>query len=227
MLNVEAMQNAFKQAQYILLDLDGTLLDKHFDDTFWLKYVPERYSAKHGVSTDAARDKLISTYRAFEQTVHWTNLDFWSEKLKLDIPALKLDLAHLIGPLPHAVDFLILAREAGKQVHLLTNAHQKSIDIKFHQTGIAGHFHSVVTSNDLGHPKEQQAFWHLAIKRVGFDPEDSLFIDDTVEVLRAAREFGVRHVFHKARSSSACAPVASEEFPSFTDFDELMNPGGR
>ena len=26
----------------VLLDMDGTLLDKHFDDHFWEEYVPER-----------------------------------------------------------------------------------------------------------------------------------------------------------------------------------------
>ena len=30
----------------VLLDMDGTLLDRHFDDHFWLEHVPKRYSAK-------------------------------------------------------------------------------------------------------------------------------------------------------------------------------------
>ena len=30
--------------------MDGTLLDLHFDNHFWPKHVPRRYSEKHGIS---------------------------------------------------------------------------------------------------------------------------------------------------------------------------------
>jgi len=29
--------------KYVLLDMDGTLLDKYFDDYFWEHLLPERY----------------------------------------------------------------------------------------------------------------------------------------------------------------------------------------
>ncbi|HDO29755.1 MAG TPA: haloacid dehalogenase, partial [Desulfobacteraceae bacterium] len=38
----------------VLLDLDGTLLDKHFDDYFWEEYVPENYSLLRGLSVEQA-----------------------------------------------------------------------------------------------------------------------------------------------------------------------------
>ena len=33
-----------------MFDMDGTLLDLHFDNFFWLKLVPEHFSKQHGVS---------------------------------------------------------------------------------------------------------------------------------------------------------------------------------
>jgi putative hydrolase of the HAD superfamily len=30
----------------VLLDMDGTLLDRHFDDHFWMEHVPGTYSLK-------------------------------------------------------------------------------------------------------------------------------------------------------------------------------------
>lgn len=212
----------FENIGYVLLDLDGTILDKRFDDTFWHELVPERYASARGIGVEEAREHLFSTYRSHEGTLKWTDLDFWSEELGLDIPALKRELGHMIGALPHAEDFLREMHSGDREVHLLTNAHKKSVSLKFELTGIGRHFDSVLTSNELGAPKETPEFWERAAELAGFDPERSLFVDDTEEVLRAAREFGVRYVFHKARSSSAKEPEGSGEFPFITDFDEFL-----
>ena len=37
-----------KDIDWVLLDLDGTLLDKYFDDYFWGHLVPEKYAEKYG-----------------------------------------------------------------------------------------------------------------------------------------------------------------------------------
>jgi putative hydrolase of the HAD superfamily len=42
----------------VLLDMDGTLLDRHFDDHFWLEHVPKRWAARNGTSIDHARTQL-------------------------------------------------------------------------------------------------------------------------------------------------------------------------
>jgi putative hydrolase of the HAD superfamily len=206
----------------VLLDLDGTLLDKYFDDYFWGHLVPERYAERHDVSFGRAKEFLFNTYRSHEGTLKWTDLDFWSEELDLDIPALKEQLRHLIDVHPHVVDFLREMRRQGKHVHLLTNAHWKSVDLKFAKTGIGEYFDSVVTSNEIGAPKEDQEFWRRAQGRIGFGLEDTLFVDDTEDVLRSAREFGIRYVLLKGRASSKEEPRRSEEFPFITDFNELL-----
>ena len=54
----------WREIETVLLDMDGTLLDKHFDDYFWEHFVPEIYAAKKGISELAARKKLLETYRA-------------------------------------------------------------------------------------------------------------------------------------------------------------------
>ena len=42
----------------VLLDLDGTLLDLHFDNYFWLQHLPLRYAEAHGVSLEQAKQVL-------------------------------------------------------------------------------------------------------------------------------------------------------------------------
>ncbi len=73
----------------ILLDMDGTLLDKYFDDYFWEHLVPEKYAEKHGVTFGNAKKILFSLYKSHEGTLNWTDIDLWSKDLHLDIPALK------------------------------------------------------------------------------------------------------------------------------------------
>ena len=78
-----------KDIKYVLLDMDGTLLDKYFDDYFWEHLVPEKYAEKHNISFGRAKEELLTKYNAHEGTLNWTDIDFWSSELRLDIPALK------------------------------------------------------------------------------------------------------------------------------------------
>ena len=51
-----------------------------------------------------------------------------------------------------------------------------------------------VCSHDLGAPKEHRVFWEHLQAKLGFDPERTLFVDDSLPVLKAAAEFGIARV---------------------------------
>lgn len=209
--------------EHVLLDMDGTLLDKYFDDYFWEHLVPEKYAEKHDMTFGRAREYLLSTYKGHEGTLKWTDLDFWSRELKLDVPALKEQIRHLIEVHPHVEEFLAEMRKRGKKIFLLTNAHYKSVNIKFKKTGIGRYFDTVVCSFEVGHPKEELEFWERTEKLLGYDRERTLFIDDTERILRTAGRFGIRHLLLKTRASSRDeGEKASGEFPAISDFRELL-----
>lgn len=207
---------------YVLLDMDGTLLDKYFDDFFWEHLVPEKYAEKHAMTFGRAKEELMKKYKVHEGTLNWTDLDFWSQELNLDIPALKEQIKHLIEVHPHVEDFLKMLKRMKKKVFLVTNAHYKSIDLKFRKTEIGRYFDSVLSSFDAGFPKESLKFWTTAEKRLGFDKQKTLFIDDTEEILRTAKRFGIKYILYKARSNSKVNPKSSPEFMHILDFDELI-----
>lgn len=209
---------------YILLDMDGTLLDKYFDDFFWEHLVPEKYALKHHMTFGKAKEELMQKYKVHEGTLNWTDLDFWSQELNLDILALKEQIKHLIEVHPHVEAFLKMMKQLKKKIYLVTNAHYKSIDLKFRKTEIGKYFDSVLSSFDAGSPKEDLAFWSTAEQRLGFDKDQTLFIDDTEEILRTAKRYGIKYVLYKARANSRVTPGSSEEFVRILDFDELMPP---
>ena len=48
---------------WVLLDMDGTLLDKHFDDYFWETLVPEEYARRQAMDLALARDLVFARYQ--------------------------------------------------------------------------------------------------------------------------------------------------------------------
>ncbi len=212
----------FNELKYILLDMDGTLLDLYFDDYFWGHLVPEKYAEKHDMSFGAAKDYLYSTYKSHEKTLNWCDIDFWSRELNLDIPALKEQIRHLIEVHPHVIEFLKLMRQQKKKIYLLTNAHFKTVKIKFKKTKIGDYFDDVLCSFNVGHPKEYIEFWQKAEKKLKFEKDKSLFIDDTEDVLITAQKYGIKYLLFKASASSQAEPKKSESFMTIHDFRELM-----
>ena len=210
------------EIKYVLLDMDGTLLDKYFDDYFWEHLVPEKYAEKNNITFGKAKEELLKKYKHHEGTLNWTDIDFWSGELDLDIPALKEQIRHLIEVHPHVEDFLRMLRRHKKKVFLVTNAHYKVLDLKFKKTEIGKYFDDTITSCEVGYPKEMLEFWHKAQKRLGFDKDRSLFVDDTEEVLRTAKEYGIKYILHKAMASSKAKPKLSKDFFHIYDFKELM-----
>ncbi|MCC6542940.1 MAG: HAD-IA family hydrolase [Nitrospirae bacterium] len=206
----------------VLLDMDGTLLDKYFDDYFWEHFLPEQYSEKYKLDVNEAKKQLLSRYRKEEKTLAWTDLDFWSREFVLDIPALKEQVNHLIAVHPHVVDFLKFLRINGKQIHLVTNAHYKTLELKLRKTEIGKYFDSVVCAFDIGLPKEDAAFWPKLEKLIGFDKNRTMLVDDNEDVLISAREYGMGHIILKSRPSSREGIRSSAHFSAIADFDELM-----
>jgi putative hydrolase of the HAD superfamily len=208
----------------VLLDMDGTLLDLHFDNHFWQTHVPLRYAEAKGLSREAARDELVSRYHARAGTLEWYSVDFWETELEMDIMRLKEEVAHLIAIHPSVVEFLAAIRYAGKCVVLVTNAHHKSVTLKMARTGLRPNFDAVITSHELGHAKEEQAFWHRLQECQPFDPQRSVLVDDSLPVLDSARDYGIRHLVTIRRPDTKQPEKDSGDYPAIVSFAEIM-PG--
>lgn len=210
------------QIDTVLLDMDGTLLDLHFDNHFWLKHLPQRYAEHHGISLALAEAELLPLFRQHAGTLNWYCTDFWSRELKLSIRELKREVAHLIALRADAELFLRALREAGKRVVLITNAHRDSLSLKMERVELAPWFERLISSHDYGFPKENQQFWFALRQDVDFDPARSLFIDDSLPILRSAGQFGVAHLLAVRQPDSQAGPKDTEEFEAVEDYRELL-----
>lgn len=178
----------------VLLDMDGTLLDLNYDNSFWQTHLPRHYAEARGISIEAAREYLEPLFMSWRGKLEWYCVDHWSRVLDLDIAELKSRYTHLIGLLPGAEQFLIAVRASGKQLWLATNAHPASLELKMATTGLGHHFDLIISSHPLGFPKEDARFWEALFQRHRFSPARALMVDDNLSVLLAAREFGIGQV---------------------------------
>jgi HAD superfamily hydrolase (TIGR01509 family) len=206
----------------VLLDMDGTLLDRHFDDHFWLEHVPKRYAAKHHLPVEAVKEKLYTMFRSQENTLNWTDLDYWSEQLGLDIPLLKQEVDHLIAVHPDVIEFLDFLRKEKKGVHLVTNAHGKTLSLKMKKTRLGSYFDTIVSAHDLGLPKEDVAFWGRLQEKISFDPSKTMLGEDSETNLGTAASYGIRYLIFVSSSSSKLPSVPSRRFHSVNTFKELL-----
>ena len=205
-------QLPWNQIDTVLLDMDGTLLDLHFDNQFWLHHLPQRYADKHAIGLDAALDELLPLFQRHAAQLSWYCLDFWSRELDLPVRALKEEIAHLIALRPDADHFLAALRATGKRVALITNAHRDSLSLKMERIELAPFFDRLISSHDYGFAKEDQQFWFALQQDFGFDPARSLFIDDSLPILRSARQYGIAHLLGVRQPDSRGEFKDTEEF---------------
>ena len=206
----------------VLLDMDGTLLDLHYDNHFWLEHLPQRYAELHGVSRAMAEMELQPLFERNAGQLQWYCLDFWSTELKLPVRELKLETAHLIALRPDADTFLAAIQRAGKRVVMITNAHRDSLSLKLERIELAPYFERLISSHDYGFPKESPQFWDALQADLNFGPARSLFIDDTLPVLRSAREFVVAHLLAVSIPDSRKGPKGTGEFEAVGDDRDLI-----
>jgi putative hydrolase of the HAD superfamily len=213
---------SWDQIDCVFLDMDGTLLDKYYDDYFWEHFVPKAYAAKNRVDIADAKKLLLQTYKSVENTLQWTDLDYWSDRLRLDIVALKREIGHLVSLHPHIIDYFEHMQRLGKKLYLVTNAHPKTLEVKMEQVNIENWFEQLICSKEVGAAKEQPEFWHKLQQLLPYDAQHTLFADDTEKVLHSARAFGIRHLIHIAKPSSRLPARFSEHYQSIANFQELI-----
>lgn len=206
----------------VFLDMDGTLLDLHFDNHFWLEHVPRRYAEAHGLDPVAAKQHLMARYRDLQGSLQWYCVDHWSLELGLDIAMLKQEVEHLIAVHPRVLDFLAALAQLGKRRVLITNAHQKSIALKLRKTPLGGYLERIVCAHDLAEPKESAAFWGRVQAIEPFDRSRTLFIDDNEQVLRTAATYGFRWLLSVAKPDSRRPPRTLSAFPAIEHFADLL-----
>ncbi len=212
----------WKKIDTVLLDMDGTLLDLNFDNHFWQEFVPLNFAKKQGLSIELAKLQLQPQFKSMEGKLEWYCLDYWSDVLELDIAGLKAEISELIVVLPHVTEFLEKIHQSSKKVYLVTNAHRDSLNLKMEKTCLQVFFDEIISSHDLGFAKEHPDFWRLLQQKQKFEKQTTLMVDDSLTVLKAARQFGIGNLVSVSRPDSQQPKKVITDYPAIEDFRELL-----
>jgi HAD superfamily hydrolase (TIGR01509 family) len=212
----------WQEIDTVLLDMDGTLLDLHFDNYFWLHFLPERYASHHGCTLEESRRWLQALSDSLHGHLNWYCLDHWTEQCQMDIHALKEEVRHLIRFRPGTSEFLDYLRLADKQAILVTNAHPKAMSLKMASSGLDGHMDTCYSSHTFSLAKENDGFWTALQSRTGLDYSRCLFIDDSLNVLRCAKREGLPHIIQVLHPDTSQPPREPSEFPGVHNLMELV-----
>jgi FMN phosphatase YigB (HAD superfamily) len=95
--------------------------------------------------------------------------------------------------------------------------------MKAERLPLAQWFDAMISSHDYGTPKETPAFWDRLMTERPFDPERTLFVDDSEYVLEAAEAYGVTNLMTLKQPDSSVPPRQSTRYPAIHHFDEIFN----
>jgi putative hydrolase of the HAD superfamily len=217
------MKIDWSQIQTVLLDMDGTILDLHFDNHFWLTHLPNVYAQENQISKRQAWEFLEPLLTKHQATLNWYCVNFWSEQLNLDIMQHKNDVAHKIGYRPAAEKFLQHCQQHVNDFRLVTNGHREVLDLKIERTKLDQYFNQMICSHELGWPKEKIQYWQQLHEMSPYDPATTLFVDDSEAVLDSAKEYGIAYVFSIAQPDSTKQREIPSKHPMIESFENHLD----
>jgi pyrophosphatase PpaX len=174
----------------VLYDFDGTLADstelimRSYRHTMQahLGHVPpdEVWLAGFGMTLESQIDRfartpeesleMLSTYRAF-QSHHYGDL---------------------LRPFPGAPETIAELDRRGYALAIVTSRHRHSTLEGMDLCGIIPHFPVIVTPEDVTHPKPHPEPVELALRTLGVEPHEAIFIGDSPHDMVAGRAAGTR-----------------------------------
>jgi putative hydrolase of the HAD superfamily len=212
----------WKNIETVFLDMDGTLLDLHFDNHFWLEHMPIRYAQKNKLSLEKASTELTQKTASIEGSLDWYCLDYWQETLQMDIVSLKHEVSDRIAIRDNVIQFLDYLHSLKKRVVLLTNAHHKTVTLKFSYADIEKYFDRVITSHDIGLAKEECGFWEKLEEVEKVSKSKSLFIDDNLNVLNTARQYGIKNLLAISQPDSQQPLKDTKDYVAIECYSQLI-----
>jgi putative hydrolase of the HAD superfamily len=83
------------------------------------------------------------------------------------------------------------------------------------------HFDAMHVSHEYGIAKEDPAFWAVLRRSEPFDPARTLLVDDSLPVLRSAREYGIAHLLAVLQPDTRQPEKDVADFAAIRRFGEI------
>ncbi|RWX76686.1 HAD family hydrolase [Neorhizobium lilium] len=177
----------------LMVDVDGVLVHGRPSDGLSLFTYLER---DHGLPLDTFQNEFFNPYWVGIVTGREPIEPRLSEVLKRIAPHLETETLlkywfendSLLDQ--RLLDRLGALRQDDVRLYLATNQEHRRAAYLMNEMGLGRHFDGIFYSADLGHRKPTHDFYRLATDSAGVSPSEIAFLDDMLENVEAAREFG-------------------------------------
>ena len=176
--------------KHLVLDIGGVFYRGWPDEAFW-----DRWTARTGLSKDVIVDVLSSSpeHRAAQVGRMSADEAFAAAgaRLGIDGPVVRAlaEEAYLSEFNDRMAEAVRALRAEGVAVSALTNTLSTEAQLQA-RPEFAGLFEHVVSSHDVGLAKPDPAIFRAALDRLGAAAAETVFVDDLIGHVEAARDLG-------------------------------------
>ncbi len=187
--------------------------------------MPERHAQVHQCSLEQSQQTLFQFYQQHKHTLSWYSSAYWTAKVGVDVLQLQYEHREKIAARAGCHQLLERLKAKGYRCWLLTNADQAGLQLKLENVELSPYFELMISSEELGHAKEDVGFWQKLQQLHPFDPAKAVFIDDTVAVLKGAEAFGISKLVSilQPSSSKPSRNVNELPYPALNHLTELFD----
>jgi len=187
------------QIDTIIFDLGEVLINwnprnlyrKIFDDEKEMEYfLANVCTGEWNATQDAGRtwkdgiDLIVPQFPQYEKQIN----AFWERWPEM-----------LDGPKQGTVDILTHFYEEQKyKLYALTNWSRETFPVALDQFDFLQYFKGILVSGDEMMKKPEPRIYQLILDRYNIDPHKSIFIDDSINNVKAAAEFGIHAIHFKS-----------------------------
>ena len=189
-LSIFCMRDYLNSIDYILLDIDGVILDQDFDNKFWQDFVPNEYAIKNKL--DIKRAKLLFQKESDKTkgSIDWYDLHYWEKKFDLDLIAIAKNYADEISLLPKSLETIKKLKKTKKIIYL-TNCDPRLVRVKDEVCNFLQYADGWLSSIEINSIKENIWYWRHAVQTFQLIPHRCLFVDDNYEIVMQAKNAGI------------------------------------
>ena len=216
---IESKTTRSSRVPIFMFDVGGVIIKWRNNDPIY-KYISRRYNRPYAEVKRVCVCRLpslesgeISITAFMNDTLH----DLGRSLRRRDSAARLwvLPLERLFKPKLGMINYVRMLRRNGYSVYALTNVSSPHLEF-FRQTGLAAEFNHLFASSELGSVKPNREIFQKVFRHLDASPAEVVFVDDRVENVKAARDYGIhwaiqfksisqlkRDVDHVMRESSA------------------------